>query len=145
MIEPKVNWCNPDFSPPDAKVHMVTIVVILNGCIACLCWYGVWRIWRLRQALVRVTTALTVAERNTHRVLQDAPDFWEQGQIGTAELRLRYQTLLLRFQQVRQILTLLGFGQLFWRQVWKPQGRPQYSSKTRAAGRLHRAIFKELR
>lgn len=124
---------------------MVTIVVVLNGCIACLCWYGVWRLWRLRQALVRITAALTVAERNTHRVLQGAPVFWQRGQLGTVELRLRYQTLLLQVQQVRQILTLLGFGQLLWRQFWQAQGRPSLRRRTRALSGLYRVGFKSLR
>jgi hypothetical protein len=124
---------------------MVTIVVILNLGIACLCWYGVWHLGRLRQRLVRITAALTVAECHTHRVLQNAPNFWTQGQVGTTGLRLRYQGLLRQFQQLQQILTLLGLGQLVWRQVWK-QERPPYGSKaTRTSGRFYRSILSNLR
>lgn len=108
---------------------MVAIVLILNMLIAGLCWYGVWRIWQFRQALVRVTAALTLAEQDIKQVLHDASDTLYQGQIGTAQLRQHYQQVLLRLQQVQQVIALLGLGQLAWRQYRRqfPRNSIQHS------------------
>jgi hypothetical protein len=103
---------------------MLTIVLILNMLIAGLCWYGVWRIWQFRQALVRVTAALTLAEQDIQQVLQDAVYTVRQGQTGTTQLRQQYQQVLRRLQQVQQVIGLLGLGQLIWRQYKRQY--PQY-------------------
>lgn len=98
---------------------MLTVVLVLNLLIAGLCWYVAWRVWQLRRALAKVTAALVVAERCTHQVLQGAPDFLMQGQTGAYQLRNQYQQVLLRLQQVKQILSLLGLGQFVWRQYFR--------------------------
>lgn len=116
---------------------MLTFVLMLNLSIAVLCWYGVWRILQLRRALVGVTKALTAAERSVDQVLQTAPESWLQGQVKLYQLQHHYELALLRLQQVRQILTLLGLGQFVWRryagegvmpsrsgQVGRKRGRP---------------------
>lgn len=110
---------------------MLTVVLILNLLIAGLCWYVVWRVWQLRHALSRVTNALIVAERSTHRVLYQAPEAILRGQSNTYQLRYQYQQVLLQIQKVRQILTLLGLGQMIWRQYrygWQLSARRQQPS-----------------
>jgi hypothetical protein len=123
---------------------MLTGVLILNLLLAGLCWYGVWRIWQLRQALVRATSALTLAERSTHHVLHHAPDAILQGQSKAYELRGQYQQVLLQLQTVKQILTLLGLGQFVWRQYttgWQSAARAQRSAARKKRNRNRRTTF----
>jgi hypothetical protein len=94
---------------------MMTIVLILNGLIALLCLYAAWQLCRLRSVLANVADALMIAERNTHRVLYNAPEMIEVGHLGTFQLRQRYRLLILQLQQLQQVLSLLGLGQLVWR------------------------------
>jgi hypothetical protein len=73
-----------------------------------------WRIWRWQRALARATWALTVAERHTYHVLHNAPAAIQQGQGNIQTLRIQYQQVVLRFQQMQQILALLGLGRFAW-------------------------------
>lgn len=106
---------------------MVTTVLILNGLIALVCLYAAWQVCRLRSTLAAIADALTTAERVTHRVLHGAPQAITTGQLGTAQMRQQYRLLTLQLQQVQQVLTLLGMGQLLWRQyqrnVLSPRSR----------------------
>lgn len=123
---------------------MLKVVLILNLLIAGLCWYVVWRVWQLRCALSRVTNALVVAERSTHRVLYRAPEAILQGQSNTYQLRYQYQQVLLQIQQVRQILTLLGLGQVIWRQYrnsWQLSARKQQSPKLQRIRKRRLTLF----
>jgi hypothetical protein len=94
---------------------MTTIVLILNGLIAVLCLYAAWQLCQLRSALANAADALTIAERTTHRVLYNAPATISSGQLGSLQLRQRYRLLIWQLQQVQQILSLLGLGQVVWR------------------------------
>lgn len=92
------------------------IVLILNMLIAGLCWYGVWRIWQWRRALAKVTAALTLIEQDANQLLFGAVAAVRQGQTGTAQVRQQYQQILVRVQQVQQMVALLGVGRLAWQQ-----------------------------
>ncbi|MDX2215101.1 MAG: hypothetical protein SFY66_17575 [Oculatellaceae cyanobacterium bins.114] len=107
---------------------MVTVVVILNSLIGLACLYAAWRVWRLRQALATIADSLIAAERNTHRVLNNAPNAIIKGQLGVYQVRQQTQQL----QKVQQILALVSsLGQLptaqlpFWRQ--RPSSKRQKS------------------
>ncbi|XPM57466.2 MAG: hypothetical protein EDM05_006225 [Leptolyngbya sp. IPPAS B-1204] len=93
---------------------MLTTVLILNGLITGFCWYFTWRIWRWQRRLARVTQALTMAERHTHNRLCHAPAAILQGQDNIQQLRSQYQQVLLQFQQLKQILALLGLGRFVY-------------------------------
>jgi hypothetical protein len=95
---------------------MVTVVLVLNGLLALLCLYVAWQIYCWRSILANVADTLTAAERSTQRVLHSAPPAIATGQVGSAHLRQQYRLLTLQLQQVRQILALLGLGQLVWQQ-----------------------------
>lgn len=107
---------------------MVTVVLILNGLIALLCLYGAWQVCRWRSILATAADALIAAERATHRVLHTAPQAIATGQIGSSQLRQQYQLLSLQLQQVQQILSLLGLGQLAWRQYKRKFYKPNSST-----------------
>lgn len=95
---------------------MVTVIVVLNLLIAATCLYIACRLWQLRSALAIAADILTIAERNTRRVLQNAPQAIIQGQVGTYELRQHYQRLIVQLHQVQQVLALVGLGQVAWQQ-----------------------------
>ena len=101
---------------------MVTVIIVLNLLIAGVCLYVSWRLWQMRSALANAADVLTVAEQNTRRVLQNAPQAIVQGQVGTYELRQHYQRLTLQLRQVQQILALVGLGQVAWQQYHRYRG-----------------------
>lgn len=112
---------------------MLTAVLLLNLLIAALCWYVTWRIWQWRRALARATQALTVAERHTYHVLHHAPAAIQQRQNNLQQLRLQYQQVVLRLQQAKQILALLGLGRFVWQLYIDGRGQRvrKASSKTK--------------
>jgi hypothetical protein len=109
---------------------MTTIVLILNGLIALLCLYVAWQLCRLRSVLANAADALTIAERTTHRVLYNAPEAIGSGQLGSFQLRQRYRLLSLQLQQVQQVLSLLGLGQVVWRYYIGHQSRTRTGHQT---------------
>ncbi len=94
---------------------MLTLVVVLNGLISLLCLYIAWQVWELRRVLAKVADSVSSAERNTYRVLHNAPKAISQGQLGTRHLRKQYRQLDRQLQQVQQILVLFNLGQKIWR------------------------------
>src|SRR4028118_543837 len=94
---------------------MLTVVVVLNVLISLLCLYVAWQVWNLRRALAAAADVLTLAERNTHVVLDGAPEAISQGQLGIHGARESYQKLKLQLQKIRQVLTILGLVQNVWR------------------------------
>lgn len=106
------------------QIFMLIAVLISNLLIAGFCWYLIWRILQLRQTLANITAALTIAEHQTHAILQGAPATVQQGQSKTSQLRRQYRQLLIKMQQLQQIIVLLQFGQM-WRlgQLWRRSAR----------------------
>lgn len=93
---------------------MVTIVVIINTLIALINFYIAWRIWKLRPVIANAAKAILTADRNTHNVLYGAPIPITQGKKGIAALRKQRLGLVIKLQQFKQVLGLLGFGQRIW-------------------------------
>lgn len=119
---------------------MVTVVLMLNGLIAALCWYVVWQVWMLRRTLSDVADALLVAEENTHNVLYGAPEAIATAQKGTYQLRQSYQRLLVQIVKLQQVLALLTAGQSAWRWV-RQRSR---SSRSRPSSRRDRPFTRSL-
>ncbi|MEB3294724.1 MAG: hypothetical protein VKJ24_16330 [Synechococcales bacterium] len=89
---------------------MLTVVLVLNACLATFCFYLAWQVWQFRKALVQATEALTLAEQATHETLVGAPEAILQGQIGTYQLRQSYRQLEGQLRQAEKGLVLLqGF------------------------------------
>ncbi|WP_460205600.1 hypothetical protein [Scytonema sp. NUACC21] len=59
----------------------------------------------------------TAAERTTHAVLYKAPEAITIGQRNIHNLR-QNQPMRLQIQQVRQIFSLIAFGQQIWRRYF---------------------------
>jgi hypothetical protein len=111
---------------------MLTVVLTFNLLIAGFCWYLVWQVWQLRQTLAQIADALTVAEHYTHTI-QEAPAAVLQGHSKITQLRRQYQQVLIRMQQVQQIIMLLQLGQVWWRSTKKPN----HGSTARSSHQLH--------
>jgi hypothetical protein len=88
---------------------MVTFVVVVNGLIAGLGFWTAWKLWRLRQQLVRIDCTLVTLEAKLARSLPRIPASLGRGQGQCRALRQRYRRLL----QVRQVLTVV---QWLWNQ-----------------------------
>ncbi len=95
---------------------MIMTVVVINLLLALFCFYLAWKVWQFRRAIAKAANTLLIAERNTHHGLHGAPDAILKGQIGTSQLRQRYQQLEPHYQKARQALALLSLGQTVWRQ-----------------------------
>lgn len=126
---------------------MVAIILIFNGFVTLLCLYVAWHIWRLRGILANVADALIAAERTTHQVLQGAPEFISQGQLGSYHLRQKYDHLAVQLQKLQQVLAILGLGQLVIQQYNRNRSLHRSSeSKGRQHARFSRKrIAKSLR
>jgi hypothetical protein len=113
---------------------MVTVVLIFNVALAGLCWYGAWRIWRLRRTFAEVADGLTLAEQQLYHLLHETPSTLLQAQQSAQQWRYQYGIIQGRIQQVQQFMALLGLGRLVWQ---------QYSARStaRARGRSASARF----
>jgi hypothetical protein len=89
---------------------MLAVVVILNVLLAVYLLRLTLHVWRLRQKFSRAANALIVAEQRTHAVLHKAPQAILQGQVGSRELRERYQQLEQYYQRASQALAVLAMG-----------------------------------
>lgn len=94
---------------------MVTVVVVINLAIALILLFLAWQFWQLRQRLAIVADTLIAVERSTHEVLRGAPASISLGQQGIHRLRQGNKPLQLQLQQVRQVLSLVVFGQQAWK------------------------------
>lgn len=95
---------------------MVTVVLIFNVALAGLCWYGAWRVWRLRQTFAEIADRLTLAEQQLYHLLHETPSTLLQAQQNTQQWRYQYGIIQGRIQQVQQLMALLGLGRLVWQQ-----------------------------
>jgi hypothetical protein len=100
---------------------MVTTIVVVNLFIALLCLYAARKIWRVGKILASVADTLTVAERNTHAVLGNAPEQIIRGQLTMHQLRQQYQRLESQLQRAQQVLALTGLSQWVW--LWYTRRR----------------------
>lgn len=96
---------------------LTVLIININLAIAGLCWYGVWRVLKIRRALAIAVRGLDIAERSTHNVLYGAPQAIMKGQLGIYRLRQRYQGLELQLQRLQMVLSLLSFGQMAWSRI----------------------------
>jgi hypothetical protein len=100
---------------------MVTVVIVLNCLIACVCLFAAWQMLKLRRKLAGIANMLIAAERSTHAVLSKAPNTVIKGQSGIYQLRQRYQQLEPQVQRLRQVMVLLRLGQTIW--LWRSPNR----------------------
>ncbi len=94
---------------------MLAVVVVINMLTSLTLFYVAWRVWLLKRRLANIADILSVAERNTHAVLHQAPAAIHLGQRNIHNLRQGNQPKQVQIQQVRQIFSLLAFGQQIWR------------------------------
>ncbi|BAZ42253.1 hypothetical protein NIES4101_82210 [Calothrix sp. NIES-4101] len=98
---------------------MVELVIIINILLALILLHLAGRLWRIRLSLAKAANALVAAERSTHTVLAQAPNFIYVGQRNISNLRLRNQVLELQIQQLRQVLSLLLLISQIWQRYFR--------------------------
>ncbi|NER23524.1 MAG: hypothetical protein F6J86_30580 [Symploca sp. SIO1B1] len=94
------------------------IVIVINLSMSLLCLYVAWQLKKWGRKLRAAADAVTAAERNTYKVLHNAPKSIYKGEVGINKLRVRYQRLgelyqqlEFQLQQIRQVLVLLSLAQ----------------------------------
>jgi hypothetical protein len=93
---------------------MVVAVVITNMLLATLFFYVAWRLWKLSRVIDRAAKAVLNADRVTYNVLHASPQAIARGELGTRNLRKRYQQVELQLLRLRQIIALLNRGRITW-------------------------------
>jgi uncharacterized protein YoxC len=94
---------------------MTLPLIALDLAIALLGLYLTWQVWKLRRTLANVADTVTSIERQTHRVLTEAPAVLAQGQHRTQQARQLYRQLERQLQRLQQMFALLGWGRRLWR------------------------------
>lgn len=110
---------------------MLIAVIIINVILSLVFCFVAWRLWKLKQTMNRVTQSILNADRVTYDVLHATPFALSKGELGTRNLRTRYQQVELQLLRLRQILQLLSLGQTAWvrRSILQRRPRKQKLSK----------------
>ncbi|MBO0348465.1 hypothetical protein J0895_04965 [Phormidium pseudopriestleyi FRX01] len=93
---------------------MLIAVIIINVILSGVFFFVAWRLWKLKQTMNQVTQSILNADRVTYDVLHATPTALAQGELGTRNLRIRYQQVELQLLRLRQIVQLLSLGQTAW-------------------------------
>jgi hypothetical protein len=93
---------------------MLIAVIIINVILSLVFLFVAWRLWKLKQTMNQVTKSILNADRVTYNVLHATPAALAKGELGTRNLRTRYQQVELQLLRLRQIVQLLNLGQTAW-------------------------------
>jgi hypothetical protein len=95
---------------------MFTLALIVNVFIGCACLFVAWQLRQVKAGLAQAADTLLSVEEAVHNCLYGAPQSIIQGQLGVSQLRQNYRQLEMQLQRVQQVMELVSFGQLLWRQ-----------------------------
>jgi hypothetical protein len=104
---------------------MVTLVIVINILISGLLLFIAWQVWNIRQRIAWVTDRLTAYEKCSDALLSQAPVNLGMSQQNIHNLRQSNQSLQLKIQLVRQIISLLLLGKRYF-----PKSNPTFFRKT---------------
>ncbi len=93
---------------------MLIAVIIINVILSGVFFLVAWRLWKLKHTINQATQSILNADRVTYDVLHATPAALAQGELGTRNLRTRYQQVELQLLRLRQIVQLLSLGQTAW-------------------------------
>lgn len=93
---------------------MVTVVVVINILISLLLLFIAWHVWNIKQRIAWVADRLTAYEQCSDALLSQAPVNLNISQQNIHNLRQGNQSLQLKIQQVRQIVSLLLLGKRYF-------------------------------
>jgi hypothetical protein len=105
---------------------MLIAVLIINLLLVMLCWWAIWQIWRLRQAIADLREMLYWAESQTECLPNLSVTLIHQRQ-SLQVLRNYYQQTLLSLRQGQQLLSLITVGRLLWSQAQTRRGSSRSS------------------
>lgn len=89
---------------------MLIAVIVLNLALALYGFYLTWQMWNLRRTFSQAADALILAERNTHNVLNGAPEEIDRKGSGIRQFHQNYRALEPKLQQAQKALALIGMG-----------------------------------
>jgi hypothetical protein len=97
---------------------MVKIVVIINTSIALMLFYAAWQLWQLKLHIAKITNWLIFVDRQTHALLDQAPEKIYLSQQNISQLRHKKKAIELQVQYLQQILYLIVWGQQIWQRYF---------------------------
>ncbi len=86
---------------------MIFLVIIINLLLTLFNIYLVIKIWQLRQLMTAIASDLVKYDSSVQSLLAKMTQILNQQQTNFAYARQKYQILSLRWQQIRQAITLL--------------------------------------
>jgi hypothetical protein len=104
---------------------MVTVVVVINTLISLLLLFIAWQVWNIKLRIAWIADKLTAYEKSSNAFLSQAPTNLNISQQNIHNLRQGNQSLQLKIQQVRQIVSLLLLGKRYY-----PKRNPAFFRKT---------------
>lgn len=93
---------------------MLWLVIEVNIIISILGFYLAWKIWRLRQILLKVERNLSLIDNHTNKILTKTPKFLQLRLQKVNRLRQLYQQLDGKVQQVQQIIAMFWLLRTLW-------------------------------
>lgn len=110
---------------------MLIAVIIINVILSLVFFFVAWRLRKLKQTMNQVTKSILNADRVTYDVLHATPAALAKGELGTRNLRTRYQQVELQLLRLRQIVQLLSLGQTAWLRQSILKRRPRKQTLSR--------------
>lgn len=103
---------------------MFTLALIVNIFIGCTCLIVAWQLRQVKAGLAQAADTLLSVEEAVHNCLHGAPQAITHGQLGVSQLRQNYRQLEIQLQRAQQVMELVSFGQLLWRQQQRRNAYP---------------------
>ena len=95
----------------------MTIVFVINISIALMLLCAAVVLWQLKLRLVTITNWLVLIDRQTHTLLEQAPEKIYLSQQNLSHLKHKKQVLGLQIQKLQQTLYLILWVQQIWRRA----------------------------
>ena len=95
----------------------MTIVFVINISIALMLLCAAVVLWQLKLRLAKITNWLVFIDRQTHALLEQAPEKIYLSQQNLSHLKHKKQVLGLQIQKLQQSLYLILWVQQIWRRA----------------------------
>jgi hypothetical protein len=115
---------------------MFSLVLIVNLLIGCICLFVAWQLLQVKAGLAQAAETLLSVEEAVHNCLHGAPNAINSGQMGVHQLRQNYQQLEIQWQRAQQVMELVSFGQMLWRQQQLANSRPPAGRRRQSSGTI---------
>lgn len=88
---------------------MILLGIITSLLLTVINIYLIIKIWQLKRKMTKVADDLVDYESSTKFLLTNATQIFNRQQVNIEHVRQKYELLQLRWQKIRQIITLLSW------------------------------------